>query len=885
MDKNYHRSRCRKNCEEEDESSLSKTSLSRNGLVGLQNLGNTCFMSTSLQCLSNCYELTEYFLLDLFRKDINKDNPIGTGGDLASAYAILLKNLWYGSSSVYSPWAFKRVLSSFQTMFSGYMQHDTQEFLNFLLDGLHEDLNLVLKKPLVEKDDSKKPDEIKSLESWIGFLRRNQSLLVDLFYGQFKSTLYCPDPDCQNISTCFDPYLSISLPLVSRTDPYELTCFFIFYDCSTKPLQLDLQFSTETTIMALRNKVAKMMKIHPFSFLIAKFETLGQVESFLNSQNLLKPPNYTSYSNNKKQQYFLLQIDPKIFYNPENNKFVLAEVKDNIKKINNTNINADYNTWEINKERNYKETKADIEKDKSILNELFDVDYEENENGGTHEEETYYSKKMTRGTFKINIDENYGFDEDWLKVVIYLKRYESEFSIGRRNVISFPRVVYLNKNWTLTYIHKYIFNYISHVIKLTNENDKDLTNEQLYEKYYAKLIEIQANNKADNNNTDLFNITTNPDDRRNLLAAELEDEIVKQKAANLPYRLRVLNSCGKSDNFRNEQKGCCFCLNLNCFGCPVPFNDQITLKDYISEIPKSESGKEIDNTFFYLHERYKHFIGTGNRDFSLELTFTDEYHPAVKTLLEKEVIDFKVQQHERADGIDVIECFKNFIKLEKLEANNEWFCSDCKNHVKATKKMEIFNSPNILIIHLKRFKNNTKIDTLVKFPLENLDISDFVINKKTGEEKFVYDLFAVSNHFGSMGFGHYTAYAKNYFNNKWYDYDDSHVSEMHGKDIVTPSAYVLFYRKRNLKETIDLHSLYNKTYVDFEDGIKNEISAKQMITYLDKNKKSNDSNGATKASPIDKKEESNGSAMEIDLDSAVGEHKNSKSEFIDLNKK
>jgi len=839
-------------------------------------------MNTSLQCLSNCYELTEYFLSDLFRKDINKDNPIGTGGELASAYAVLLKNLWYGSSSVYSPWVFKRAIGGFQSMFSGYMQHDTQEFLNFLLDGLHEDLNRVLKKPLVEKDDSKKNDEIKSLESWIGFLRRNQSLLVDLFYGQFKSTLYCPDPECQNISTCFDPYLSISLPLVSRTEPYELTCFFIFFDCGIKPLQLDVQFSTETTVMALRNKVGKMLKIHPFSFLIAKFESLGAFDCFLNSQNLLKPPNYSSFSSSKKQQYFLFQIDPKLFYNPQYNRFVLSELKEKNKTkkfLDNSSNNTqnDYDSWEHNRDRNFKTTKAEIEKDKSILNELFDVDYEENENGGTHEEESYYSKKMTKGVYKINSDENYGFDESWLKVVIYLKRYENESSTGRRTAISYPRVVYLNKNWTLSFIHKYIFEYILHVIRLTSEADKELSDDQLFHKYYYKLFHNYHKEKASIDKI-TENIKENAEWRREIMAHQTPDDVQEQKACALPFRLRIFNA-----NLKSEFRKCFYCFSIQCSGCPVPYSDSITLSDYINEVPKNEIGKEIDNTYFFLHERYKHFIGTGNCDFTLELSFLDEYHPAAKTLLEKEVIDFKVQHHERADGIEVIECFKNFIKLEKLEADNEWFCPDCKNHVKATKKMEIFNSPNILIIHLKRFKNNTKIDTLVKFPLEGLDVSDFVINKKNGEEKFVYDLFAVGNHFGSMGFGHYTAFAKNYFDNKWYDFDDSRVSEIYGgKDIVTPSAYVLFYRKRNLNESVDLPSLYKKTFANFEEGNLNGLPAEQILSFI--NNAGLNNRGDTGNSNVISLESQAGIHNSMDIDEqSVAEEKKADNRFIDLN--
>lgn len=770
-DKNYHKNRCRKS-DEEEENSLKETSSSKKGLTGLQNLGNTCFMNTSLQCLSNCFELTEYFLKDLHKKDINKDNPIGTGGDLALAYGIFLKNVWYGDSSVFSPWTFKRAISGFQSMFSGYQQHDTQEFLNFLLDGLHEDLNRVLKKPLVDRDDAKKPDDVKSLESWVGFLRRNQSLLVDLFYGQFKSTLYCPDPECQNISTCFDPYLSISLPLVSRTETYELTCFFIFFDISIKPLQLDVQFSSETTIMALRNKVSKILDIHPFSFLIAKFENLSTFECLYSSPALLKPNNYST----TRKQFFLFQIDPDFFYT-KNNKFMLAQ-PNFIEKI-----------------KNFKSLKQEIEKNKNILNELFDLDYEEDESGATCEQECYYSRKIGKDDFlyKVNTDENNGFDSDWLKVPLYLRKYDSAHTTSRRDTISFPRVIYLNKNWNLKFVHKYIFNYISNLIKISDEKYSTLSKEELYTKFYSCL---------ENSN--------------------IEDSIDSQNKNNIPYRLRI-SSAGKREFLRsNSDTECFFCQSSRCDGCLVPLDENTTLHEYISKIPKNSFEKEIDNSYLFLHERYKSFISVGNRDLTLELTWLPEYSDSVKKLLEKEVIDFKVQKHEREDGINIVECFKNFIKLEKLEANNEWFCPDCKNHVKATKKMEIFNSPNVLIIHLKRFRNNSKIDTLVKFPLDGLDISDFVINKKD-DEKFIYDLFAVSNHFGSMGFGHYTAYAKNYFTNKWYDFDDSHVTEKSESDIVNGSAYVLFYRRRNLKELVNLNELYLKQYVNYEENLRQEV--------------------------------------------------------------
>ena len=73
-------------------------------------------MNTSLQCISNCFELSQYFLLDHHKKDINLDNPIGCQGVLAKSYANLVKNLWYGEVGVFSPWNFKRAIATFQSM-------------------------------------------------------------------------------------------------------------------------------------------------------------------------------------------------------------------------------------------------------------------------------------------------------------------------------------------------------------------------------------------------------------------------------------------------------------------------------------------------------------------------------------------------------------------------------------------------------------------------------------------------------------------------------------------------------------------------------------------------------------------------------------------------
>lgn len=83
------------------------------------------------------------------------------------AYAKLVKSLWYGTDSSFSPTQLKRAIGKFQPMFSGYNQHDSGELITYLLDGLHEDLNRVKNKPYVEsKDYDGRPDNIIAVEQW-----------------------------------------------------------------------------------------------------------------------------------------------------------------------------------------------------------------------------------------------------------------------------------------------------------------------------------------------------------------------------------------------------------------------------------------------------------------------------------------------------------------------------------------------------------------------------------------------------------------------------------------------------------------------------------------------------------------------------------------------
>lgn len=129
------------------------------------------------------------------------DNPLGMGGAVAVAFGKLIETLWASGGSSFAPRDFKYNLARFAPQFSGYGQQDSQELLAFLLDGVHEDLNRIKKKPPTTAPDWNGGGDKEMVEMaktcWDQYRSRNDSVIVDLFQGQYRSTVVCPD--CQKV--------------------------------------------------------------------------------------------------------------------------------------------------------------------------------------------------------------------------------------------------------------------------------------------------------------------------------------------------------------------------------------------------------------------------------------------------------------------------------------------------------------------------------------------------------------------------------------------------------------------------------------------------------------------------------------------------------------
>jgi len=158
------------------------------------------------------------------------------------------------------------------------------------------------------------------------------------------------------------------------------------------------------------------------------------------------------------------------------------------------------------------------------------------------------------------------------------------------------------------------------------------------------------------------------------------------------------------------------------------------------------------------------------------------------------MIDLPIPPDNKSPSLE--DCFQHYVDGEILEGENAWYNEDMKKKINIRKKIEFWSFPNILVIDFKRFNNRFQKNQIhISFPFDHLDLSKYVIGYK--KESYKYELYGVCNHSGSVSGGHYTAYVKN-ANGKWYHFNDTSVSEVAILDsIVSPKAYVLFYRKKS----------------------------------------------------------------------------------------
>lgn len=185
--------------------------------TGLINFGVTCYMNATIQCLLATIPLSQLFL-DNHWRDFNQKNWKGSNGILPGIYANLTRSLWCDDVTAIRPTSLRTFCARLKQEWGVDRQQDAKEFFDFLVDCLHEDLNVNFERtplrPLSQTEELQRERmpirQVSSLE-WKRYCHREQSPIADLFAGQHASRLRCTT--CHNTSTTYEAFYSISVEI------------------------------------------------------------------------------------------------------------------------------------------------------------------------------------------------------------------------------------------------------------------------------------------------------------------------------------------------------------------------------------------------------------------------------------------------------------------------------------------------------------------------------------------------------------------------------------------------------------------------------------------------------------------------------------------------
>ncbi|KAJ8608288.1 hypothetical protein CTAYLR_010380 [Chrysophaeum taylorii] len=654
------------------------------GAVGLSNLGNTCFMNSMLQCLSHTAPLTAYFRADDFAREINVDNPLGSGGQIARAYADFVRDAWSGDFSVVVPTALKRAIGKHAPQFSGYQQQDSQELMNYVLDGLHEDLNRVRDKPYTETLESNgRPDDEVAEESWRRFQLRNRSIVVDTCYGQLRSHITCPL--CDHESITFDPYLSLSLPLPSATTRH-VSVTFVALD-NPEPTKYAVAVAARESVAALKDAL-----------------------------------------------------------------LILAFGHDHAKR------RADVDVCDVWANRVAK-TLADTTAVEHIKqnDDIFAFELEPPGPSAALSAPATLASPPTSKRRRLVVD------------VLFSQPSASALPFNVADAIA---ARYNNNN---------------------NNNNNANKPFNVSDAIAARYNNNNNNASANNNNNNNTKRQQQQQQQYKLFGTPLRlafDETTTCRALREKIKRRV-------DAARQQQQR----------ASDDDDDDDDDEEPYRVVISAFQGMKRVhelarDDTLVVDAIRGKQSDG-----FSLTLEWTRVVEVEPRAEIHESATRRASGTNHKVNRIDILDCLRKLAEREQLGETEQWYCSKCKQHSRAYKKLDLWSTPDVLIVHLKRFQyaqnkffvHRQKLDDLVDFPLHDLDLADFILSPESNT-RARYDLFAVSEHSGGLGGGHYTATVFDDSTKEWFHYNDAIVSRADPSTVVSRQAYVLFYRRRTSQQ-------------------------------------------------------------------------------------
>lgn len=771
------------------------------GIVGLFNMGNTCYLNSSIQCLSHTPIFRDYFTSKCYLNDINTTNPLGHEGRLAQVYAVLISNIWkrFNQQALHkpkrvtapgsyapvnapalTPKTFKESIGKFNEHFAGNEQHDAQELLAFLLGGLSEDLNRIQNKPYIEAPDSDgRPDSELADIWWSNHLKRETSIVVAMFTGQYKSLLRCKC--CKYESARFEPFSVLQLPL-PEDDTVPVSLIFYSSDPTMGITKYSVRVHNNGTLYDVLVALAKV---------IHSDRQASKGEAHDESGKSVDPEN----SKNEEAMAKLKSTYAKLAQN-----MAVVDMREGyIFKIA-------PNVWRLPDLQN-KDT------GELPLLHVYGLD-------------AFPDDAKTKNLKDGNIDEKDDEVDD----------EESEDATPKYSFLALAqrRSDLLSKDL----IHPFSQRVFGTPLLLRVRDLDGLTGSQLYDivaKHLYHVVPQGAHKFLMNGNDSTLDckVDRNDTDGTKKTKKEIRDSLEKTtsdteevSAGLIPrygFRLRLAS---------REGRRCSICPWYECcIGCLVPDDGDLTVVDngdslaidwhFAVDIATAGFGTRANQA-----DNSSHGKGTTSRSRAPGVEIKNHYSCGVGL------------KKGQADAITLEDCLDAFAEEEKIP---EAYCSKCKDFQVQTKRMSLWRLPPVVIIQLKRFQftqhMRRKLRDFVQFPVEGLDLSRIMatdgaknprkttdsnvekdisdkdsveadeadsgsassqMNGDNGRGEKLYDLYGVVHHQGALSGGHYVASLKSDIDGQWRLFNDAQVYEIHSRDVVDSSAYILFYIRRDV---------------------------------------------------------------------------------------
>ena len=847
---------------------LIKNVKSSTPLVGLVNIGNSCYMNSVLQIFLNIRQIKKIFIdqqQDLEQKekeeekDKEKEKNEEKNGEyqlsnqnlvnfienknkknlLLKAFVSLLIQKWLGRKKTLKPISFKEICGEYNETFKEFEQQDAYDFYTFLLDVLHEETNIkVNNEQINNSEEIDITEEDLGNEYWANTVRNNASYFYALFMGQLQSKLKCSK--CGKEKIKFEPFNALNLPIPEGDKMVIKICLFRlpltlspFYDSEIikkEDKSLRSQITNSKKMNEMRKKLIKIKKIHigtdiKYNGSLTYNNKLKKVNKDQNETGTISSNNKTKENINLNTELFEIENKEKEILRNENGEEIISNAYIlNIPVMVKIEIDRNKKCEEIiNVLKNMKELYLDKDNlftEFIILNEDFDIiekDQIINNCIFSLKEIYIYELLSYEGIIKV-----FGYNDIMNKndKIIRLdeqKNISKEENINKKNAKN-NNVLKSNTMQNLTMNKE-----INVINNNPNKNINIFSNENIIKENLIKITHRYIKEPTNIKNEFFFiqtfkELETYKDciilTNKNSIKPYHLYEIIWEKYMyylDKPYNKNLWWRKNKSKNINQENEDEDKAENKICSPFMIKIIQKKNFACAFCPWYKFCTGcilSPCDSTFINFDVNWMIIVEWCKEIIEKEINENNLtlklYHSSYKR-------EFNTLENKQGK-ISIYDCLELFTQKEILK---DVLCENCNIKTIFTKELKIEILPEYLIIVFKRFKfiskYSTKIESLISFPFEDLKLDNYLMKKNKKNKK--YDLYGVINHIGSIVKGHYYCNIKQ--GNKWIKYEDSSVTE--DDDINVSNVYILVYKANNKEYYANKNYDFNFNFMGLMD--------------------------------------------------------------------